>query len=208
MRDISSVLRYCKTGAFLRDTGALKMHMCEIHRAAHAFGCIIPNEADIEITNCRLADIESEWHRATRPSKLFQEANYNEQGDVTLQQTATNCNVVWSAEDLTIAICCSLLQCDVTLFIVVHCRVATIRKLIFFHKHPIIKFMHEVTVLCIYLSICMHTLHLHSRTHAHTHTHTLTHTHTHTHTLSLSLSHTHTHTHTHTHNACRQQVLT
>jgi len=57
--------------------------MCEIHRAAHAFGCIIPNEADIEITNCRLAEIESEWHRATRPSKLFQEANYNEQGDVT-----------------------------------------------------------------------------------------------------------------------------
>jgi len=57
------------------------MHMCEIHRAAHAFGCIIPNEADIEITNCRLAEIESEWHRATRPSKLFQEANYNEQGE-------------------------------------------------------------------------------------------------------------------------------
>ena len=60
----------------------LKMHLCEIHRAAHAFGCIIPNEADLEITNCRLAEIESKWHRASRPSKLFQEANYNEHGDL------------------------------------------------------------------------------------------------------------------------------
>jgi len=30
----------------------------------------------MEIINCRLAEIESEWHRATRPSKLFHEANY------------------------------------------------------------------------------------------------------------------------------------
>jgi len=29
--------------------------------------------------HCRLAEIESEWHRAMRPSKLFQEANNNEQ---------------------------------------------------------------------------------------------------------------------------------
>jgi len=36
--------------------------------------------SDIKITNCRLAEIESEWHRATHPSKLFQEANNNEQG--------------------------------------------------------------------------------------------------------------------------------
>lgn len=77
-----SVLRNCKNGAFLRDTGVLKMHQCEIHRAAHAFGCIIPNEADLEVTSCRLAEIENNWHIVTRPSKLFQEANYNENGEL------------------------------------------------------------------------------------------------------------------------------
>jgi len=36
--------------------------------------------SDIEITKCKLAEIESEWHRATHPSKLLPEADYNEQG--------------------------------------------------------------------------------------------------------------------------------
>ena len=76
-----SVLRYCKNGAFLRDTGTLKMHMCEIHRAAHAFGCIIPNESELEVTGSRLAEIESNWHRASRPAELYQEANYNQDGE-------------------------------------------------------------------------------------------------------------------------------
>ena len=76
-----SVLRYCKSGAFLRETSILKMHLCEIHRTACAFGCIVPNESELEVTNCRLAEIESNWHRCSRPSKLFQEACYNEQGN-------------------------------------------------------------------------------------------------------------------------------
>lgn len=76
-----SVLRYCKHGAFLRDTGILKMHACEIHQAANAFGCIIPNEAELEVTQCRLAEIENKWHRSSRPCKLFQEANYNQAGE-------------------------------------------------------------------------------------------------------------------------------
>ncbi len=75
-----SVLRCCKNGAFLRETGVLKMHMCEVHRSAHAFGCIIPNESSLEVTNSRLAEIESNWHRASRPASLFQQANYNEKG--------------------------------------------------------------------------------------------------------------------------------
>ena len=75
-----SVLRCCKNGAFLRETGVLKMHMCEVHRTAHAFGCIIPNESTLEVTNSRLAEIESNWHRASRPASLFQQANYNEKG--------------------------------------------------------------------------------------------------------------------------------
>ena len=75
-----SVLRCCKNGAFLRETGVLKMHMCEVHRTAHAFGCIIPNESSLEVTNSRLAEIETNWHRASRPAFLFQEANYNEKG--------------------------------------------------------------------------------------------------------------------------------
>ena len=41
-----------------------------------------PNEADLEVTSCRLAEIESNWHIVTRPSKLFQEANYNENGEL------------------------------------------------------------------------------------------------------------------------------
>ena len=76
-----SVLRYCKIGAFMRETGILKMHLCEVHQAAHAFGSLVPNEAELEITNCRLAEIECKWHRSSRPSKLFQEANYDQHGE-------------------------------------------------------------------------------------------------------------------------------
>ena len=39
--------------------------------------------SDIEVTNCRLSENESELHHATRHSKLFQETNNNEQRDLS-----------------------------------------------------------------------------------------------------------------------------
>jgi hypothetical protein len=100
-----SVLRCCKNGAFLRETGVLKMHMCEVHRTAHAFGCIVPNESTLEVTNSRLAEIESNWHRASRPASLFQQANYNEKGKTARVQFSPSVPGPHAAETLTVNGC-------------------------------------------------------------------------------------------------------
>jgi len=53
--------------------------------------------SDIEVANCRLAENESEWHRATRHSKLFQEANNNGQGALS-RWTEGRTAAKWSPE--------------------------------------------------------------------------------------------------------------